>query len=66
MDPKERMTCRDALKHPYFEELGEAQEFLKTLDLNGGGQVHVERQESVKPTATNFQVASTLTVPSTA
>jgi len=24
LDPKERMSCREALKHPYFEDLGEA------------------------------------------
>jgi cyclin-dependent kinase-like len=29
MDPKERFTCTEALKHPYFEDLNEAQEYLK-------------------------------------
>ncbi|KAM3128559.1 Cyclin-dependent kinase-like 5 [Paramecium bursaria] len=32
MDPKERLTCIEALKHPYFSDLPEAQEFLHELD----------------------------------
>ena len=29
MDPVERLTVRDALKHNYFEDLVEVQEYLK-------------------------------------
>jgi cyclin-dependent kinase-like len=66
MDPKERLSCREALKHPYFEDLGEAQDFLKNLDMNGGDQVQAERQEGPKHPPPTFQMSSTVTVPSTA
>lgn len=33
MEPAERLTCRQALMHSYFEDLPEAIEFLKELNL---------------------------------
>lgn len=32
MDPKERFTCLDALKHPYFTDYPEAQEHIKYIE----------------------------------
>lgn len=44
MEPKERFTCREAMKHPYFEELPEAQEYWKEID----SQNFKERRESAE------------------
>lgn len=33
MEPSERLTCKQALRHQYFEDLPEAQEYLKELEL---------------------------------
>ena len=33
MEPSERLTCKQALRHQYFEDLPEATEFVKELDL---------------------------------
>ncbi|CAD8145385.1 unnamed protein product [Paramecium pentaurelia] len=41
MEPSERLTCRQALKHQYFEDLPEAIEFMKELDL----QIEQEKRQ---------------------
>ena len=33
MEPSERLTCKQALRHQYFEDLPEAAEFVKELEL---------------------------------
>lgn len=33
MDPKERLTTREAMKHSYFEDLPEAQEYLRQIEI---------------------------------
>lgn len=42
MEPKERLSARDAMRHTYFDELPEAKEYLKQLE-NG---IIMERRET--------------------
>ena len=33
MEPAERLTCKQALRHQYFEDLPEAVEFLREIEM---------------------------------
>ncbi|CAK77227.1 unnamed protein product (macronuclear) [Paramecium tetraurelia] len=45
MDPKERFTCLDALKHPYFADYPEAQEYIKQIESR---QNHIQNDVNQK------------------